>query len=284
MKKLTFYKLTGIILIATMMLSFSACAKQQAVETAVNNTPTPTQAETKLDQIKKAGKLVIGTSADYPPYEFHKQVNGKDEIVGFDIMIAQQIAAELGVQLEVKDITFNGLLESLQADKIDMVIAGMNPSEERAKEVDFSKIYYQAIQSILVRAEDADKYKELADLNGKKVGVQLGSVQEALAKKVLTGSEAKSLGKVTDLALELKNKKVDALVVEYPVAASYAEKNSDLAIAEAKFDPSTIEQGSAIAFKKGSPEFVDAVNKILDKLIQDKTIDKLFSDANSMVE
>ena len=74
-----------------------------------------------LEAIKSKGKLVIGTSADYPPYEFHKEVDGKDQIVGFDIEIAKQFAKDLGVELEIKDMAFDGLLVALQADKVDMV-------------------------------------------------------------------------------------------------------------------------------------------------------------------
>ncbi len=75
----------------------------------------------------------MATSADYPPYEFHKVVNGKDEIVGFDIEIAKEIAKQLGVELEIKDIKFDGLLAALQGGTVDMVISGMTPTEERKK-------------------------------------------------------------------------------------------------------------------------------------------------------
>jgi polar amino acid transport system substrate-binding protein len=281
MKKNILNKIFGGLLVATMMLSLGACTNKSEVKPKDGDT---NKAESKLDKVKKAGKLVIGTSADYPPYEFHKQVNGKDEIVGFDIEIAKQIAKDMGVQLEIKDITFKGLLADLQTDKIDLVIAGMNPTEERAKEVDFSKVYYKAVQAILVRTEDKDKYKSLDDLKGKKVGVQMSTVQEELAKEQITGAEVKSLGKITDLVLELKNKKVDALVIELPVATSYADKNKDLTVSGLKFKEDSQEKGSAVAVKKGSTEFLEAINSTLDKLMKDKTIEKFVTEANEMVE
>lgn len=166
MKKSILNKIGSVLIITLMVFSLSACGKK--ADNATGQTASA-KGETNLDKIKKSGKLIVGTSADYPPYEFHKQVNGKDEIVGFDIEIANQLAKDLGVQLEVKDITFNGLLESLKAGKIDMIIAGMNPTAERAKEVDFSKIYYTSTQAVLVRTEDKDKYKSLSDLSGKKL-------------------------------------------------------------------------------------------------------------------
>lgn len=281
MKKSILNKIGSVLIITLMVFSLSACGKK--ADNATGQTASA-KGETNLDKIKKSGKLIVGTSADYPPYEFHKQVNGKDEIVGFDIEIANQLAKDLGVQLEVKDITFNGLLESLKAGKIDMIIAGMNPTAERAKEVDFSKIYYTSTQAVLVRTEDKDKYKSLSDLSGKKVGAQMTTTQEQIAKSQIKGADVKSLGKVTDLILELKNKKVDALVVESTVAQSYADKNSDLTVSSAHFSMETSQKGSAIAVKKNSPELVKELNKSIDKLIKDKSIDKFVIKANTMTE
>lgn len=159
----------------------------------------------------------------------------------------------------------------------------MNPTAERAKAVDFSKIYYKAVQTVLVRTEDKDKYKALTDLKGMKVGVQMGSVQEQLANDQMKGSTKKSLGKITDLILELKNKKIDALVVEKPVADSYAAKNPDLFVTDMKF-ANAEDMGSAIAVRKNSPALVKAINNTIDKLIKNKSIDKLVTDANNMTE
>jgi len=75
----------------------------------------------KLQEIKDKGVLTIGTSADYPPYEFHKEIDGKDTIVGFDMMIAEEIAKDLGVKLEIKDMKFDGLLGALKSKNVDMV-------------------------------------------------------------------------------------------------------------------------------------------------------------------
>ncbi|WP_428817913.1 transporter substrate-binding domain-containing protein [Clostridium butyricum] len=87
--------------------------------------------------MNKNGKLTIGTSADYPPYEFHKEIDRKDTIVGLDIKIAEEIASDLGVELEIKDMDCDGLLVALQSDKIDMAFAAMNPTEERKQNTFF---------------------------------------------------------------------------------------------------------------------------------------------------
>lgn len=86
--------------------------------------------KTKLEQIKDNGKLVVGTSAEFPPFEFHKVVDGKDSIKGFDIMLAEEFAKELGVKVEIKDMSFDGLIGALNADQVDIVLAGMSPTPE----------------------------------------------------------------------------------------------------------------------------------------------------------
>lgn len=231
-----------------------------------------------MEKIEKSGKLVVGTSADYAPYEYHTMVEGKDTIIGIDISIVNEIAKDLGVQLEIVDMSFEGLLPAINSDKIDIAIAGMNPDEERRKAVDFTKIYYEAKQGVMVRAEDKDKIKTIEDLKGKNVGAQLGTTQESIAKKQMKDSNLVSLGKIPDLVMELKNKKIDALVVELPVANGYIKNNSDLALSGLTVEEET--GGSAIAVKKGNSDLVNELNKSLDRLMKDGSIDKYVQEAN----
>jgi arginine/lysine/histidine transporter system substrate-binding protein len=276
-------KVMAISTIAFMTLGFVACGKKDA---AASNTAQASQnkttEQTKVDKIKKAGQLIVGTSADYPPYEFHKSISGNDNIVGFDVEIAKEIAKDLGVKLVIKDMDFKGLLNALESGNIDMVLAGMTPTDERKQSVDFSNIYYTATQTLVVRTEDKDKIKSIQDLDGKGLGVQKGSIQEDIAKNQLPKAQPKALGKISDLALALKTKKVDAAIIESPVASSYVNANKDLIISDVKLK--TEDAGSAVAVKKGEQDFVDAINKTLDKLKSSKAIDKMVIDANSLVE
>jgi len=225
-----------------------------------------------LDAIKKAGKLVIGTSADFPPYEFHSQVNGTDTIVGFDIAIAQEVAKDLGVTLEIKDMKFDGLLAALDSGNVDIVIAGMTPTDQRKESTDFSNIYYRAEQGVIVRAADLAKYPDAASLKDAMLGAQKGAIQVGIAKKQVKGMsdetqdnpQVKELPKVADLVLELKNGKIDAVIVETEVAKAYVAANPDLAVAPFVFPDS--EGGSAVAVKKGNQALVDAVNATLARL------------------
>lgn len=272
----------SVALIVCVSVVAAACGGKNEATPASTGGAAVSGKASKLDQIKKAGKIVLGTSADYPPYEFHKSINGKDEIVGFDIEIAKEFAKDLGVKLEIKDMKFEGLLPALQAGTIDFVLAGMTPKEERKQAVDFTQIYYTAKQTVVIRAEDKEKFKTIADLKGKKVGAQKGSVQEDILKDQLKDAEAKILSKVPDLFLELKTKKVDALIMEHPVTEAYVSRNKDLA--QAVIQLKQDDGGSAIAFQKGQKELVDAANKTLDRLLKDKKIDKFVAEASDMVE
>lgn len=261
MLKKVLVKAAAVVLAGTMVFSFAGCGKK--IDT--------------MKHVKDTGKLVMGTSADYPPYEFHKQIDGEDKVVGFDIAIANEIAKELGVKLEIKEMEFGTLLGALKTGKVDMVLAGMTPDKKRKKEVDFSDIYYMAKQGILVKAEKKDSIKTLEDLKGKKVGAQQGSIQEEIAKEQIAGAELKTLGNVGDLILELQNNKVDALVMELPVAELYVSQNADLAVSDAKVKDE--DGGSAVGVAKGNQEFVDAVNKVIDRLNAEKAIEKFVTEA-----
>jgi len=266
-----------VVLAALALVLFASCGPKE---------------DTKLSQIKKAGKLVIGTSADYPPYEFHSLAGGKDTIVGFDVAIAQEIAKDLGVKLEIKDMQFDGLLAALQAGTIDIVIAGMTPTEERKQSVDFSKTYYYAVHGVIVRTAEKDKYATVDALKDARLSAQKGTIQVGIAKKQILGmseedaekpsDKVKELGTIKNLVLDLKSSKVDAIVAELPVATAYVGKNPDLAVAAPTF--SDDDGGSAVALKKGNPSLVEAVNKTLDRIMSAKLIDQFVAEANELVE
>ncbi len=238
-------------------------------------------AESKLEQIKEAGKIVLGTAADYPPYEFHKQIDGKDEIVGFDIEIAKEVAKDIGVELEIKDMKFDGLLAALQMGNIDFIVAGMVPTEERAKNVDFSIPYYQAEQSFLTKAGEGSKYKTIPDLTGLKVGAQKATIQEGIATEKIDAGEVKLLSKITDLVLELKYDKIDGIVLVEPVAMSYAQANDDLEVADVSLGK---EDGVAVAVAKGNETLLGSINKTLEKLMADDMIYQFIGEATELAE
>ncbi|KFN91394.1 periplasmic-binding/permease component of an ABC superfamily amino acid transporter [Tetragenococcus muriaticus PMC-11-5] len=153
----------------------------------------------RYDAIMERGELVVGLSADYAPYEFHATVDGEDEIVGFDISIAQKIADDMGVDLHVEELGFDALLGALKTGKIDLIISGMTPTPERLQEVDFSDPYMNAQQRLVVREEDQDEYTDVNQFNGVPIGVQKQTTQEELAESELEGSQITSLQKYLTL-------------------------------------------------------------------------------------
>lgn len=239
------------------------------------------KASGKIDEIKAKGKIVLGTAADYPPYEFHKEIDGKDNIVGFDIEIAKAIAADLGVELEIKDMKFEGLLAALVAEDIDFIVAGMVATEERKQSVDFSIPYYEAEQKFLVKAENADKVKTVDDLKGKVIGAQKATIQEEIANTKIEASGVKALSKITDLVLELQNDKIFGIVLASPVAFAYSKQNPAFAVPEISFGR---EDGVAVAVNKGNDDLVEAINATLEKLMQDGSVDKFISEATLLSE
>ncbi|CAH2214074.1 ABC transporter substrate-binding protein [Tepidibacter aestuarii] len=267
MFKKSINKMIVVFMVVCLGMVFTGCGKSEV---------------SQYEKIKESGKIVLGTSADYPPYEFHKEVDGKDQIVGFDIEIAKAIADDMGVELEIKDMDFGGLLAALNTGTVDFVVAGMNPTSERKEKVDFTNIYYNATQAIVVKAENKDNIKSMDDLKGKKVGVQMSSIQEGIAKDEIEDAQIKSLTKIPDIILELKNDKIDAAIVELPVAKAYVDKNSDLGLADITIKDET--GGSAIAIKKGNQEIVDQMNKTLDKLVKENKIEEFVVEATEMID
>lgn len=234
-----------------------------------------------LEKIQKNGKLVVGMSADYAPYEFHYiDENGKDVIGGFDVDIANEIANKIGVNLVIQEMDFDALVSALPAGKVDLVISGMNPTEERAKVVDFSEVYYNSKHGILVRAEDADKYQTFADLEGAKVGVQLGSTQEKIAKTEIPNVNLQQLSNINNLILELKAGKVDAIVMEKPVAEMVVKSNPELAVGKPIYEEQT--GGNAVGIAKNNPQLLAKVNEVITELNESGKMDEYIEKANEL--
>jgi arginine/lysine/histidine transporter system substrate-binding protein len=216
--------------------------------------------------------LTMITSPDYPPYEYYDTKGGERKIVGFDVDIANYIAKELGFKLQVMESDFNGLIPALQANRADFVMAGMSPTPERLKNVDFSIIYYEAKDTIV--APKGSNLKKPEDLSGKTVGVQLGSIQEKNAQKIaqkVTDIQLKQLNKVPEAIQEIKSGRINAAIVEDTVAKGFAQANPDL---EFNVIPSQEGSGSAIAFPKNSP-LVEPFNKVLKKMQDNGELKKL---------
>ncbi|MBD2461587.1 transporter substrate-binding domain-containing protein [Oscillatoria sp. FACHB-1407] len=260
MKRLK-YLFTALFSALLTVVIVAGCGSQQPTDTAspaAGTSPAASPAET----------LVMATSADYPPYEFIDTSGGEEKIVGFDVDIANYITSQLGYGLEINNIDFNGLIPALQSGRADFVMAGMTPTEERKQNADFSQIYYTAQNTIV--AKTGSNLADTTSLSGKRVGVQLGSIQEEAAGEI-EGANVVPLNRINEIIQELKAGRIDAAIVENTVAQGYIEANPDL---EFNTIPPSGPAGSAIAFPKGS-ELVAKFDPVLTQMIDSGEIDKL---------
>lgn len=229
------------------------------------------------DKIKSAGVLKVGTEAQYAPYEF-KDADAK--IVGADIALAQKIADDLGVKLEIVDMKFDGIIPAVQSGQVDMGIAAFSNTPERAKEVDFSNIYDKSEQMLVVDAQNKDKYTSVDALSGLKVGAQKGTIQSNVITKELTKSTLFELDKFPALALEVQNGNIAGLVADASVAKSLISGScGKLAAANFTFTSEAAKVGKAVVIKKGNSGLVDAVNKSVDAFVSDGSWDKAYAQA-----
>ena len=273
-------KKTSLLTLLAMVMAFALVGCGSGAkngENAANNSDKKEAAQVSQEdmdaaakEIKEKGKLVMATSADYPPYEWHLMKDGKDEIVGFDVEIAKAIAQEIGVELEIKDLDFDGIIPSITSGQADIGIAGMSATPEREEAANFSIPYFENEQVVLVRKEDADKYKKVEDFAGKVVGAQTGSVQESTVRENFPKDvELKSLSKLNNLAMEVKNKTADALVISKSSGAQYAKQFPELVA----IDPGVPkEPGVCVTMKKGNDALTAYVNQVLQKLIDEGKI------------
>nr|WP_223702250.1 transporter substrate-binding domain-containing protein [Sutcliffiella deserti] len=221
------------------------------------------------DQTEDKQVLRMGTSADYPPFEYIDTEVG-EEIIGFDIDLAKAITEELGYELEVQDIDFGSLITAMDAGNIDLILAGMTPTEERLEQVDFTDIYYAA-NHMLVSLKDSN-ISSIEELEGKTVGVQLGSIQvdqaEAIAEEVNITIENRD--RIPQLIQELKAGRIDAAIIEDTVMKGYLESDEELT----GFTLDSGEEGSAIALPKDS-ELTEEFNRVLAEMKENGELDAL---------
>lgn len=226
------------------------------------------------------GKLVLATSADYSPYEFHIMKDGVDTIVGFDVALAQAIADELGVELEIKDIPFDSILLEVNLGSVDVAIAGFTPTPARLEAVDMSHLYELQSQSLLVRKEDVGKYKSIEDFGaGTKVGAQTSSIQEELALAKTPNADHVSIQAIPTLVVDLQGKNVDAVVMETAVAEGYVKAQNDLAIlCEVPYESN----GKGVVVKKGNADMLNFVNAVVTKVVCNGDMQKFIDEANAI--
>lgn len=219
-------------------------------------------------------KLTMGTNAAFPPFEYTTSAGLVGEFDGIDVAIAKQIADDMGTELEIADMDFDGLIAAVSTGKVDMVAAGMTATDERRKSVDFSDTYYVASQVMVVAADNTDITKAEDLKNGKKVGVVLGYTGDGIVTDDLGIAEDKitRANRGIDIVQDVKNGKLDAVVIDSATGIALAEKNGLKVVEDAEAFES---EEYAIAVKKGNKELLEKINATLAEMKSNGTIENL---------
>ncbi len=218
---------------------------------------------------KASDKIVFGTNAEFPPFEFINANGVIGEYDGIDMAIAVKIGESAGKEVEIQNMEFDSLLVAIQNGQIDAAIAGMTVTEERAKTVDFSTPYYTATQVMIV-PEGSDITKA-ADMEGKTIAVVQGYTGETVVSEL--GFEYEAFKKGTECVLELVNGKCDAVVIDSATAQKYVGDNAGLTIVEDA--EAFASEEYAIAVKKGNTELLNQINTAIEKMLADGTVSEL---------
>lgn len=254
-------QLISLTLAGLMILSLTACG---------------TSSSSKSTEGSGDNTLIVGTEAGFAPYEY---MSG-DKVVGVDMDIAQAIADDMGKELVIKNMDFDGALVAVQSGKVDMVAAGVSVSDERKEVMDFSHEYVNSTEVVVVNS-DAPSVSaagsELAgsDLDNKIVAVQQGNIADIWCSSGdnCKPSEVKRYTKFAQAAEDLKNNKVDCIVMDQYPAEELVNSNPTLKI----LDGVIFEDKYAIAVQKGNEELLTEINKVIDKLKTDGKIDEFIS-------
>lgn len=207
----------------------------------------------------ESGTLTVCSDLPYPPFEFEE--GGKP--VGIDMDLMTAVADDLKLKAAVKDTDFDGIFAALAAGQCDVIASSVSITDERRASNEFSQGYFEIRQSLLVRKADAERYKSLADLRGRTIGVQSETTGEAYAQSAATGVTIRSFTGADELFTALRAGQVDGVLQDFPVNAYNAEKSGDTVIAARL--PSEPEQYGFV-IKKGNLELRDAVDGALSRI------------------
>ncbi len=268
------FKTITMLLALCLLFGLAACSTGSAPA----DTEEPGDSAPEITTVAE-GYLTMATSADFAPYEFHIMKDGKDTIVGFDVALGQAIADYLGLELVIKDMGFDSLIQEVQNGTVDISIAGFSVDPERAEAIDFTDIYYTGGQSFVILAEDADLYKSYADFKGLAVGAQTGTIQADLLAENISDANPILLTNMNDIVLQLMNNKIEGAFIETVVAENYIKSYPELQIAwEVPYDSA----GSAAVVQKGNTALLDAANTVIAQVLADGSMGEWVTEANEL--
>ena len=267
-KSMTGKKILTAVLIMTMaLLTLTACGGNDA-----------------QNQDEEMTKLVLGTSADYAPFEFmYPDENGDMQFGGIDIYVSEYIADYMGLELQVENMSFDNLLTSLGKGQFDMVLADIEATDERKEAADFSEPYLTELApQFLVKAENADKFKSYSDFEGKTIGAQTATTKYNIISEIPDVNPV-ALQNVLDLIKEVSYGKVDAVLVDGSVAQQYQATNDDLVALS--FDELGTSADVCVAVAKGDPKgLLPKINEAIAKMNEENKIEEFKQKASEYAD
>lgn len=283
MKKTT--KIIALLMAVMMMALLCACGNQDNGAAKNNSEDNQNNSEANqsgqqaeepktpanaLEQIKADGVLTVALSPDFTPMEFvDSSKEGQEQYVGFDVSLANFIAQELGVSLEIQAMNFDACQTAVYTGSVPMAISGFSWTEDRAENYEMSDYYYagenETEQVLLIRKDDAETYTKAEDFAGKDVGAQVSSLQMQLVQDQLAGANPITIGTIDTGVLELKSGNIEALAVATGNGEMICQNNPDLMVCAWKFDVKAEYEANVIIMQKGETELLEAVNAALAK-------------------
>ena len=210
-------------------------------------------------------KIIMVTNAEFPPYEY----KDKNDFKGIDIEIANLIAEKMGKELEILDVAFDSVISAIVSHKADIALAGLTVTEDRKENVNFSDSYFETSQSILFLANSG--INKVSDLENKKIGVQTGNIADIKYTEEFGEENIERFNKHIDAVEELKNKKIDAVVLDNEPAEFFASENDEIVML------SNVSSGEeyAIAINKDNKKLLDEINNILAEIKKSGELDEI---------
>ena len=236
--------------------------------------------EHSVEAIKAKGVLVVTTEAGYAPFEF---LDENDNVVGLDASLAQALADDLGVELDIQNIAFDSVVAEVQAGNADMAIAGLTPNADRKKSVDMSDMYYAGGQCMLVLEENLDKYATKESLAGAVMATQKAALQETLMAEQFPDAEPLLLPDFPQCIANLENGECAAVMIDEISAEQFIEQYEkmgvNLALGKVPVEIDPEEGGNAVAVMKGNTDLLDWVNERIAAYEAEGLLEQWFQEA-----
>lgn len=240
--------------------------------------------EGRLADMLASGKMSVVCEVNFAPYEYVDPdiADEQASYCGPDMEMARYIADRMGLELNVSNVEFSAVCVGVEAGKYDMAISALSWSPERAEAMEASKVYQpDSDHLLLVPADKVGEYKEIADFAGQRISYQTGSVQQALVNSQIPDAVTSEYPSIQDAVVGLMNGKCEAVALARAVGEQMMETNDNIALSTCVFDNEN--NGNTIFCPKGETKLVEALNLIIDEVIEADMYNAWMADAQVRV-